>query len=232
MFKINIITIFPEVFPGVLGVSVLEKARKKNIWQLTTTDIKKFADKKGNIDDAPFGGGPGMIIRPDVLQRSFKSAINNFDKKNLNNIEKIILTPVGEKLDAKLAEKFSRKSGMIIVCGRYEGVDERFIQANDLRKVSIGNYILSGGEAAAIVLSESVIRLLPNVLGNSESKKIESFNNGLLEYPQYTRPSEWNGLEVPKVLLSGNHKLILEWRKRKSQLITNNRIKNNKKNYR
>ncbi len=232
MFKINIITIFPEVFPGVLGVSVLEKARKKNIWQLTTTDIKKFADKKGNIDDAPFGGGPGMIIRPDVLQRSYKSAINNFDKKNLNNIEKIILTPVGEKLDAKLAEKFSRKSGMIIICGRYEGVDERFIQANDLRKVSIGNYILSGGEAAAIVLSESVIRLLPNVLGNSESKKIESFNNGLLEYPQYTRPSEWNGLEVPKVLLSGNHKLILEWRKRKSQLITNNRIKNNKKNYR
>ena len=229
MFKINIVTMFPDAFPGMLDISILGRARREKIWELNTTDIKLFSDKKGNIDDAPFGGGPGMIIRPDVLQRSFDSAIKTFNKKIVNNVEKIMLTPNGEKLNQETVEEFSNKKGMLIVCGRYEGVDERFIEANSLRKISVGNYVLSGGEAAAVILAESVIRLLPNVLGNSNSKTQESFNDGLLEYPQYTRPSKWNGIRVPKVLLSGNHKLINQWRQKMSHEITNNRIKNNKK---
>ena len=225
MYNINIVTIFPEAFPGILDISVLSKAREKGIWKLSTTDIKKFADNKNSIDDTPFGGGPGMIMKADTLQKAYESALQSFQGDNINDIEKIILTPSGIGLNQKTIEGFSKKKGMILICGRYEGVDERFIEFNNLKRVSIGNYVIAGGEAAAVVLSESVIRLLPDVLGNSDSKKIESFNNGLLEYPQYTKPRIWKNIAVPEILLSGNHKKVSEWREKKSIEVTKSRLK-------
>ena len=156
MFKINIITAFPEVFPGNLNVSILSKARQKKIWDLNTVDIKKFANKSSRIDDKPFGGGPGMIIKADVLQKAYDKSKESFNKGDLKNVEKIMLSPSGEELDQGLVDTFSKKKGLIIVSGRYEGVDERFIEHNNLRKISIGKYILCGGEAAALVLSEAV----------------------------------------------------------------------------
>ena len=229
MFKINIVTIFPEVFPGLLNISVLARARKRKIWDLNVVDIKGFSKGSKRIDDTPFGGGPGMIIKAEVLQKAYENAAKLYKNENLNNVEKIMLTPSGEELNQSLVERFSKKEGMIIVSGRYEGVDERFIERNKLRKVSIGKYVLCGGEAAAFVLSESVIRLLPGVLGNEDSILEESFNNGLLEYPQYTKPRNWNNLSVPKVLLTGNHENIKKWRKKKSIDITKTIIKKNTK---
>ena len=225
MYNINIVTIFPDAFPGVLDISVLSKARKKEIWKLSITDIKEFTDSKKSIDDSPFGGGPGMIMKADILQKAYNSALKSFNTSDINDIEKIMLTPSGVELNQETIEGFSKKKGMILICGRYEGVDERFIEFNNLKRVSIGNYVISGGEAAAVVLSESVVRLLPDVLGNSESKKIESFNNGLLEYPQYTKPRVWKNKAVPEILLSGNHKKISEWRIKKSIEVTKSRLK-------
>ncbi len=225
MYSINIVTIFPEAFPGTLDVSVLSRARKKGIWELNITDIKDFTNNKNSIDDTPFGGGPGMVMKADILQKAYNSALNSFDPKKINDIEKVMLTPSGEELNQKTVEGLSKKKGMILVCGRYEGVDERFIESNNLQRVSIGNYVISGGEAAAVVLAESVIRLLPDVMGNADSKIAESFNNGLLEYPQYTKPRIWNNKVVPEILLSGNHKKIREWRKNKSIEITKSRLK-------
>ena len=225
MYNINIVTIFPDVFPGILDISVLAKARKKGIWELSTTDIKEFKDNKNSIDDTPFGGGPGMIIKADILQKAYNSALKSFNTANIDDIEKIMLTPSGIELNQEVIEGFSKKKGMILICGRYEGVDERFIEFNNLKRVSIGNYVISGGEAAAVVLSESVIRLLPDVLGNSDSNKVESFNNGLLEHPQYTKPRVWQNRAVPEILLSGNHKKINEWRIKKSKEVTKSRLK-------
>ncbi len=230
MFKINIITIFPEVFPGLLDISILARARRKKIWDLNTVDIKSFAEVSKGIDDKPYGGGPGMIIKADILQKAYEKAKNEYTTKDLNNVEKIMLSPQGQELNQRLVEDLSKKKGMILISGRYEGVDERFINYNNLKKVSIGKYILCGGEAAASVLCESVIRLLPNVLGNADSKSEESFSNGLLEYPQFTKPRVWNNLKVPEILFSGNHKNIKQWRKEKSSLITEQIIKKNTKN--
>ena len=161
-----------------------------------------------------------MILKPDVMQNAFEKAIKSFNSSDLDDIEKIMLTPSGEELNQEIVNGISKKKGLILVCGRYEGVDERFIQFNKLRKVSIGNYVLSGGETAALVISEAVLRLLPGVMGNTESKVTESFNSGLLEYPHYTKPRVWKNLAVPDILLSGNHKKIREWKKNKSIAIT------------
>ncbi len=229
MFNINIITLFPQVFPGLLDVSILSRARKNKIWDLNTVDIKSFSKNSKSIDDKPYGGGPGMIIKADILQKAYEKAKDNFKAQDLNNIEKIMLSPQGEEFDQSIAEDLSTRKGMILISGRYEGIDERFVKYNSLRKISIGKYILCGGEAAASVLCESVLRLLPNVLGNKKSKLEESFSNGLLEYPQYTTPQIWNSLSVPKVLLSGNHQNIKQWRKEKSLDIskkTKKKIKN------
>ena len=230
MFKVNIITAFPEVFPGALDISILAKARKKKIWDLNTVDIKKFASKNMNIDDKPFGGGPGMIIRADILQKAYTKAQIFFDGDSFESVERIMLTPNGEEFNHSIAEEFSKKKGLLIICGRYEGVDERFIEHNKLRKISIGKYVLCGGESAASVISEAVIRLIPNVLGNEKSILEESFVNNSLEYPHYTKPRVWNNLSVPEVLLSGNHKEIEKWRIKKSQYLTNKIMKKNKKN--
>ena len=220
MFRINVITLFPDIFPGSLDVSIIAKARKNKIWDLKTTNIKDFVSDKKRIDDVSFGGGPGMIMKAEILQRAYDQAVKSFRKENFEKVEKIMLTPSGEELNQEMVYDISKKSGLILVCGRYEGVDERFIEKNKLRKISIGKYVLCGGEVAAMVLSEAVIRLLPNVLGNVESKIEESFNEGLLEYPQYTKPRVWNGLKVPEILFSGNHENIKKWRKNKSIILT------------
>ena len=214
-FYINTLTIFPEAFINFQDISIIGNARRKKIWDLQITDIKKFSDKNNNIDDKPYGGGPGMILKADVLQNAYEQAICDMEKK-ITHYHKIMLTPRGERLKQKTIEDLSESEGMIIINGRYEGVDQRFVDYNNLREVSIGDFVISGGEAAAITLIDAVVRLLPGVLGNPSSLLEESFNNDLIEYQQYTKPKIWKNIEVPSVLLSGNHKKIKQWRLEKS----------------
>ena len=214
-FYINTLTIFPEAFINFQDISIIGNARRKKIWDLQITDIKKFSDKNNNIDDKPYGGGPGMILKADVLQNAYEQAICDMEKK-ITHYHKIMLTPRGERLKQKTIEDLSESEGMIIINGRYEGVDQRFVDYNNLREVSIGDFVISGGEAAAITLIDAVVRLLPGVLGNPSSLLEESFNNDLIEPQQYTKPKIWKNIEVPSVLLSGNHKKIKQWRLEKS----------------
>jgi tRNA (guanine37-N1)-methyltransferase len=214
-FLINAVTIFPEAFKGLLDISIIGSARKKGIWDLQITDIKNFADKNNNIDDKPYGGGPGMILKADTLQYAYEDAIANMEK-NTKKYQKIMLTPRGTRLNQDIVKEFSKSDGLVIVCGRYEGVDQRFIDYNDLREISVGDFVLSGGEPAAVTLIDAVIRLLPNVLGNPSSLVEESFNNDLIEYIQYTKPRNWKNITVPQVLLSGDHKKIKDWRLKNS----------------
>ena len=214
-FLINAVTIFPEAFKGLLDISIIGSARKKGIWDLQITDIKNFADKNNNIDDKPYGGGPGMILKADTLQYAYEDAIANMEK-NTKKYQKIMLTPRGTRLNQDIVKEFSKSDGLVIVCGRYEGVDQRFIDYNELREISVGDFVLSGGEPAAVTLIDAIIRLLPNVLGNPSSLLEESFNNDLIEYLQYTKPRVWKNLKVPEVLLSGDHKKIKDWRLKNS----------------
>ena len=214
-FLINAVTIFPEAFEGLLDVSIIGSARKKGIWDLQITDIKDFVDKSNNIDDKPYGGGPGMILKADVLQNAYNKALSTIEEST-NKYQKIMLTPRGKRLNQDIVKELSKSEGLIIVCGRYEGVDQRFIDYNELREISLGDFVLSGGEPAAVALIDAIIRLLPNVLGNPSSLLEESFNNDLLEYLQYTKPRVWKNIKVPEVLLSGDHKKIKEWRLKNS----------------
>jgi tRNA (guanine37-N1)-methyltransferase len=220
--EIQVLTLFPGAFPGPLGISVTGKALEKGIWSLKTINIRNFAnDQRGSVDDSPFGGGPGMVIRPDILDKAIQ--FSNSKIENINDSKTIYLSPRGRKFNQDYAKKLSNHDSITIICGRYEGIDERIIKSRNIEEVSLGDFILSGGENAAFVFIDAIVRLLPGVLGSSESLQEESFTNNLLEYPQYTRPKSWNNEEVPGVLLSGNHEKIKLWRKERSEFDTRNR---------
>ena len=213
----HILTLFPEMFPGPLGFSIIGKALEEKNWVLELIKLQNFS-KKGPkyVDDKPYGGGSGMIIKSEIVHEALKQTI----KKIKNNYSLVYLTPKGKKLDQKKIKRFIKRNNLILVCGKYEGIDQRVIDAWKMEEISMGDYVLSGGEIAAMSLIESCVRLLPNVLGSVESLENETFENNLLEYPQYTKPREWLGKKVPKVLLSGNHKKINEWKKKESIRIT------------
>ena len=210
----DILTLYPEMFPGPLDKSLSGKALEKGIWSLNTFDLKDYGlGPHKSVDEKPSGGGPGMVLRADVLD----SAINDCFKKDRPII---YFSPKGKPLDQEMIERFSVINGVSIICGHFEGIDQRIIDLHDIEEISVGDYILSGGEIATIVFLDSLVRLLPNVLGNGDSKKIESFTDGLLEYPQYTKPNEFKGLKIPDILLSGNHKAIKEWQENQSLSLT------------
>ena len=213
-FNVVVLTLFPEMFPGPLGASLAGKALQDRVWTLETVDIRRFAsDKHRTVDDSPFGGGAGMVMRPDVLDAAVTAS-------RPNGTPLIYLTPRGRTLDQARVRALAAGPGATLICGRYEGVDQRFLEAHDVEEVSLGDFILSGGEAAAIALLDAVIRLLPGVVGKTESLENESFETGLLEYPHYTRPDTWQGREVPEVLKSGHHAKIEAWRREQAQEIT------------
>ena len=213
----HILTLFPEMFPGPLGFSIIGKALEEKTWLLELIKLQNFS-KKGSkyVDDKPYGGGPGMIIKSEIVHEALKQTI----KKIKNNYSLVYLTPKGKKLDQKKIKRFVKRNNLILICGKYEGIDQRVIDAWKMEEISMGDYVLSGGEIAAMSLIDSCVRLLPNVLGSAKSLENETFENNLLEYPQYTKPRKWLGKKVPEVLLSGNHRKINEWKKKESIRIT------------
>jgi len=216
----HVLTLFPDMFPGPVGQSLAGRGLKDGAWDLQVTQIRDHAvGKHLNVDDSPFGGGAGMVMRPDVLG----SAIDQAKAVSGENKRLIYFSPRGRVLDQKLVRELSEGPGVILVCGRFEGVDQRVLDARDVEEVSLGDFILSGGEVAALALLDAVVRLLPGVTGNTESLEDESFETGLLEYPHYTRPAVWEDREVPEVLLSGHHEKIKDWRKRQSEELTKQR---------
>lgn len=220
IFRATILTLFPELFPGVLGASLPGKALRDHLWQLNADDIRSYAtDKHANVDDTPYGGGAGMVMRPDVLDAAIRGAEEKFGKAS----RKIYLSPRGRVLDQKLVKELAAEPSLLLLCGRYEGVDQRVIDAQGLEEISVGDFVLAGGEVAAMVLLEACVRLLPGVLGNATTTDEESFESGLLEYPHYTRPAVWNGMAVPDVLVSGHHAKVKEWRIQQARTLTEKR---------
>ena len=216
-WDVRVLTLFPEMFPGPLGLSLAGKALEQKLWSLQTVDIRDFAaDRHGTVDDSPFGGGPGMVMRPDVVDRALASVEDQAGPV-------IYLTPRGRPLDQRTVQEFARQPGLTILCGRYEGVDERVIEARAMVEVSLGDFVLSGGEPAAVALIDACVRLLPGVMGDAVSLAEESFESGLLEYPHYTRPADWQGRCVPEVLVSGHHEKIRAWRRAQAERITQER---------
>lgn len=212
-FRATVLTLYPEMFPGSLGQSMSGRALENGIWSLKTVQIRDFAEgKHRNVDDTPAGGGAGMVMRADVLARAIDSVESGGPR--------ILLSPRGAPLTQDMVKKLSQNKGITLVCGRFEGVDQRVIDARQLAEISIGDYILSGGEPAAMVLLDAIVRLLPGVMGNAESGLSESFEDGLLEYPHYTKPPEFEGRTIPDVLISGNHKKIADWRRGQSLELT------------
>ncbi len=213
----DVLTLFPEMFPGPLGHSLAGRALADGIWALNTVDIRGFAtDKHRTVDDTPFGGGASMVLRPDVVAAAL-------DSVSASEGPKIFLTPRGRLLDQATARRLAAAPSITLLCGRFEGVDHRVIEARQMEEISIGDFILSGGEPAAITLIDACVRLLPGVIGNTESLTEESFEQGLLEYPHYTRPQSWCGRAVPEVLLSGHHEKIRAWRLAQAEQVTRDR---------
>ena len=214
MWQAQVFTLYPEVFPGPLSKGLYGKALSKKLWNLNIVNIRDAAeDKHKTVDDTPYGGGSGMLLKADVLAKSLD--------QNINEGEKVIyLSPKGKKFDQTYAQQLSNEKSVSLICGHFEGVDERVLSTRNIEEISIGDYILSGGETAAFVVIDSILRLLPGVLGNENSRIDESFENGLLEYPQYTKPQIWEEKSVPEVLLSGDHSKIKDWRLSQSEAIT------------
>ena len=214
MYKVKIFTLYPEFFPGPFDKGIYGNALKKKIWDIKIVNIRDFAqDKHKTVDDTPYGGGSGMVMRPDVIANSLDN--------NLNSNEKIyFLSPRGKLLNQELAKKISKEKSLNILCGHFEGVDQRVLDKRNIEEISIGDYVISGGETASYIILDSVLRLIPGILGNEDSTIDESFENGLLEYPQYTKPQIWQENKVPEVLLSGDHAKIKHWRLSQSEAIT------------
>jgi tRNA (guanine37-N1)-methyltransferase len=218
-FKASVLTLFPEMFPGPLDFSLAGKALKKGIWSLDVHDIREAAlDRHRTVDDAPAGGGPGMVMKADVLARAIDRASPQGDER-----PRLLMSPRGEPLNQKLVKELAQGSGAVIVCGRFEGIDERVIKLRALREVSLGDFVLSGGEPAALALLDALIRLLPGVMGDEASGLEESFEQGLLEPPHYTRPKSFEGEDIPEVLLSGDHKAIARFKREKAEELTRRR---------
>jgi len=215
-WRASVLTLFPEMFPGPLGHSLAGKALENGIWSPETIQIRDFAtDRHHSVDDTPFGGGAGMVLRPDVIDAAMDAVSDGRPV--------LCLTPRGRRFSQADAVRLAAGAGVILLCGRYEGIDQRVIEAREMEEVSLGDYVLSGGEPAALVLLDAVIRLLPGVMGAADSASEESFSHGLLEYPHYTRPAEWRGRRVPDVLLSGHHGAVAAWRREASAQITKER---------
>ncbi len=215
-WRAQALTIFPEMFPGPLGVSLAGKALDAGAWTLETLDIRSFArDKHQTVDDAPFGGGAGMVMRADVVDAAIGAAAAD--------LPLIYLSPRGARFDQETAREFAAGPGLVLLCGRYEGVDQRVLDAREVREISIGDFVLSGGEPAAMIVLDACVRLLPGVMGQADSLAEESFEGGLLEYPHYTRPRVWNGIEAPAVLTSGDHGRVAAWRREQAEVATRTR---------
>jgi tRNA (guanine37-N1)-methyltransferase len=215
-WRATVLTLFPDMFPGPLGQALAGRALEAGIWRLEARDIRAHsADRHGRVDDTPFGGGAGMVLRPDVVDAAIAAET---DGRRL-----IYLTPRGRRLTQADAADLAAGPGVVLLCGRYEGIDQRVIEARQAEEISVGDYVLSGGELPAMVLLDSCVRLLPGTMGAAESAEEESFSGNLLEYPHYTRPAEWQGRAVPPVLLSGNHAAIAAWRRGEAEKITRDR---------
>ena len=215
-FHATVLTLFPEMFPGPLGLSLAGRALEQGIWSLDARDIRASAtDRHRTVDDHPAGGGAGMVLKPDVLAAAIDAAPHKGPR--------LLMSPRGEPLTQGLVRELAAGPGCLIVCGRFEGVDERVIEKRGLREVSIGDYVLSGGEPAALVLLDAIVRLLPGVMGSQASGEEESFEGGLLEHPHYTKPNSWEGVEIPGILLSGDHKAIARWKQERREALTRER---------
>ena len=214
MWRASVLTIFPDIFPGPLGASLAGKALAAGAWSLDVADIRAFAtDRHRSVDDTPAGGGPGMVMKADILGRAI-------DATALDQRPRLLLSPRGAPLTQARVETLAAGAGVVLVCGRFEGIDERVIAARSLEEISIGDYVLSGGEVAAMVLIDACVRLLPGVMGTPTSRTEESFTEGLLEYPQYTRPQEFEGRPIPEILLSGDHARVAAWRQAEAEALT------------
>ena len=212
-FHATVLTLFPDMFPGPLGVSLAGRALEQGIWSLEARDIRASAtDRHRTVDDHPAGGGAGMVLKPDVLAAAIDATAHEGPR--------LLMSPRGEPLTQPLVRELAAGPGCLIVCGRFEGVDERVIEKRNLREVSIGDYVLSGGEPAALVLLDAIVRLLPGVMGKQASGEEESFEGGLLEHPHYTKPNVWEGVEIPGILLSGDHKAIARWKQAQREALT------------
>jgi tRNA (guanine37-N1)-methyltransferase len=219
----RVITLFPDTFPGVLGASLTGKALQEGLWRLEPIDLRVFGEgRHRNVDDTPAGGGAGMVLRPDVLHRALRHAARNTPNDRAR-WPVIYLSPRGRPFDQAMARRFSQTDGMTLLCGRFEGVDQRVLDRHEVEEVSLGDFILTGGEIAAQALIDATVRLIPRVLGNQASTEEESFSDGLLEHPQYTKPSQWDGRDIPDILLSGHHGKIAQWRRDMAERLTKER---------
>lgn len=218
-FAATVLTLYPEMFPGPLGASLAGRALERGTWSLAVRQIREAAeDRHRTVDDTPAGGGPGMVLKADILARAIDAAIVPEDPR-----PRLLMSPRGTPLDQARVRSLAAGPGVLVVCGRFEGVDQRVIEGRGLEEVSIGDYVLSGGELAAMVLLDAVVRLLPGVMGKEASGEDESFSHGLLEYPQYTRPPVWEGRAIPEILLSGDHGRIARWRREQAEALTRQR---------
>jgi len=217
MWRATVVTIFPDMFPGPLGSSLAGQALERGLWSLATIDIRDFAtDRHRSVDDTPAGGGPGMVMKPDVVARAVDAAADDARPR-------LLMSPRGVPLRQPLVEELAAGPGVIVVCGRFEGIDERVIAARRLQEISVGDYVLSGGEIAALALIDACVRLVPGVMGRAQSGDQESFGESLLEYPQYTRPQVWEDREIPKILLSGDHGKVAAFRRAEAEQLTRER---------